>query len=280
MRRRKASDLEQRKAKLAALLEAEDRMYEKEFNDNLETPEQVREKMWERLQELKGIREQERQAEVQKRLDMKFKTSNDDLRKEDSQFYNFGTAIEREKQLIDKRRLHEQRMLEEQIYSQLWQLDGQKKLEREIQEQAEKKQKISDTMAVLEWQKQTRDLQRNAELESIQREREMLKAQWQIEDEKEREADRQKFLLNRERNLELIQHNAQEKHIREMADQAEKQRDKAMLEKTLQREAALRRLEELEKEARKREIVELQSHYSQGQKDKAAYEKMVDDLVA
>jgi len=280
MRRRKASDLEQRKAKLAALLEAEDRMYEKEFNDNLETPEQVREKMWERLQELKGIREQERQAEVQKRLDMKFKTSNDDLRKEDSQFYNFGTAIEREKQLIDKRRLHEQRMLEEQIYSQLWQLDGQKKLEREIQEQAEKKQKISDTMAVLEWQKQTRDLQRNAELESIQREREMLKAQWQIEDEKEREADRQKFLLNRERNLELIQHNAQEKHIREMADLAEKQRDKAMLEKTLQREAALRRLEELEKEARKREIVELQSHYNQGQKDKAAYEKMVDDLVA
>ncbi len=134
MRKRKASDLESRKAKLAALLEAEDRMYEKEFNDNLETPEQVRQKMWERLQELKGIREQERQAEVQKRLDMKFKTSNDDLRKEDSQFYNFGTAIEREKQLIDKRRQHEQRMLEEQIYSQLWELDGQKKLEREITE--------------------------------------------------------------------------------------------------------------------------------------------------
>jgi hypothetical protein len=42
MRKRKASDLESRKAKLAALLEAEDRMYEKEFNDNLETPEQVR----------------------------------------------------------------------------------------------------------------------------------------------------------------------------------------------------------------------------------------------
>ena len=42
MRRRKASDLEQRKAKLAGLLESEDRMYEKEFNDNLETPEQVR----------------------------------------------------------------------------------------------------------------------------------------------------------------------------------------------------------------------------------------------
>jgi len=39
MRKRKALDLEERKKKLAALLEAEDRMYEKEFNDNLETPE-------------------------------------------------------------------------------------------------------------------------------------------------------------------------------------------------------------------------------------------------
>ena len=57
MRKRQALDLEERKKKLAALLEAEDRMYEKEFNDNLETPEQVRQKMWERLQELKGARE-------------------------------------------------------------------------------------------------------------------------------------------------------------------------------------------------------------------------------
>ena len=170
MRKREAANLEERRARLAALLEAEDRMYEKEFNDNLETPEQVREKMFERLQELKGAREAERQKEVQQRLDMRFKTANDDLRKEDAQFYNFGTAIEREKQLIDKRRQHEQKMLEEQVYSQLWQLDMQKKIEREHQEQAEKRQKIADTMAVLEWQKQTRDLQRQTENEHMARE--------------------------------------------------------------------------------------------------------------
>ena len=39
----------------------------------------------------------------------------------------------------------------------------------------EKKQKIHDTMAVLDWQKQTRDLQRSAEVEAIQKEREMLR---------------------------------------------------------------------------------------------------------
>lgn len=113
MKKRQASNLEQRKAKLAALLSAEDKIYEKEFQDNMETPEQVREKMFARLTELKDKRESERLAEVQRRKDMQFKMANDDLRKEDQKFYNFGTAIEREKQLIDKRRQIENKMIEE-----------------------------------------------------------------------------------------------------------------------------------------------------------------------
>ena len=39
MKKREASKLEDRRGKLAALLEAEDRVYEQEFNENLETPE-------------------------------------------------------------------------------------------------------------------------------------------------------------------------------------------------------------------------------------------------
>ena len=42
---------------------------------NLETPEQVREKMANRLFELKEKREQERQDEVSRRLDRRFKDS-------------------------------------------------------------------------------------------------------------------------------------------------------------------------------------------------------------
>ena len=138
MKRRQASNLEERKAKLAALLDAEDRMYEQEFQNSLETPEQVREKMFARLTELKAKREEERVAEVQRRKDMQFKSANDALRKEDQKFYNYGTAIEREKQLIDKRRQIENKMIEEQVYAQLWQLDAQKKLEREMAEAKEK----------------------------------------------------------------------------------------------------------------------------------------------
>ena len=64
MKRRNATDLEARKARLAALLAAEDQIYEQEFNDNMETPEQVREKMFQRLTHLKDKREAERQTEV------------------------------------------------------------------------------------------------------------------------------------------------------------------------------------------------------------------------
>ena len=41
----------------------------------LETPEQVREKMAQRLNELKGKREQERQDEVSRRLEQRFRDS-------------------------------------------------------------------------------------------------------------------------------------------------------------------------------------------------------------
>lgn len=61
--------------RLKQLLDAEDHVYEQEFMANLETPEQVREKMAQRLEELKLRREQERQDEVNKRLEQRFKDS-------------------------------------------------------------------------------------------------------------------------------------------------------------------------------------------------------------
>ena len=279
MQRRTASNLEQRKARLAALLEAEDRIYEQEFNDNMETPEQVREKMFQRLTDLKGKREAERQAEVKRRQDMQFKMANDSLRNEDQKFYNYGTAIEREKQLIDKRRKIEQKMIEEQVYAQLWALDAQKKQEREMAEAREKQDKIKDTMAVLDWQKNTRDLQRQQEAELIKKEQAMLRTQWAVEEEKEKADTQQRFLLNRERNLELISHNATEKELREQAQHQDRLRDKDLLNNALAREKAMEQLEADERLARRKEIQELQSHYNQMTSDKQAHERMIDGLV-
>jgi hypothetical protein len=59
--------------------------------------------------------------------------------------------MEREKQLVDKKRLAENKIMEEQVYAQLWKLDLQAKEARERQEAEDKKKRVNDTMAVLDW---------------------------------------------------------------------------------------------------------------------------------
>lgn len=46
-------------------------------------------------------------------------------------------------------------------------------------------------------------------------EREMLKTQWITEAEREKQAEEERKILGRERNLGLIQHNQQEKLLKE-----------------------------------------------------------------
>ena len=128
-------------------------------------------------------------------------------------------------------------------------------------EAREKQEKIRDTMAVLDWQKQTREVQRQQEQELVTREQAMLRQQWAVEEQKEKQDAEQRFLLNRERNLELISHNATEKELREAAAQHERTRDKVLLEAALKRERDIEQVEADERLARRREIQELQSHY-------------------
>ncbi len=86
LKKRQLTNLEERRSRyklrwslilcrLKVLLDAEDKMYEEEFHANLETPEQVREKMAQRLFELKQRREQERQDEVNRKLEQRFHDS-------------------------------------------------------------------------------------------------------------------------------------------------------------------------------------------------------------
>ena len=56
MKKRKASDLNERRIKLAHILAEEDKQYELEFMASLETPEQVRAKMAEKLAVIKDQR--------------------------------------------------------------------------------------------------------------------------------------------------------------------------------------------------------------------------------
>jgi len=91
----------------------------------------------------------------------------------------------------------------------------------------------------------------------------MLRQQWIVEEQKEKMDAEQRFVLNRERNLELIEHNAMEKQLREQVQQMELSRDKVLLEQALAHERAVAQFEDEERMARRREIQELQKHYQQ-----------------
>lgn len=90
----------------------------------------------------------------------------------------------------------------------------------------------------------------------------MLRQQWAIEEQKEKSEADQRFMLHRERNLELIAHNATEKQLREQAGQLERNKDKVLLDAALQKEQAIEQIEAEERLARRREIQELQAHYN------------------
>ena len=246
---------------------------------NLETPEQVREKMALRLNELKQKREEERVEEVNRRLEQRFKDTTDDLRKEQGKFFVYQCQMEREKQLMDKKRAADNKIMEEHVYAQLWKLDLQAKEERELKEVEEKKKRVNDTQAVLDWQKDTRIQAKVQDRELTEVERQMLKEQWKREDEIEKEMERQKHVLTMERNLELIRHNEAEKLLREDQLRVEKERDKIMLNKALTREQQIAELEEAERLRRRQEVIDLQKFYMQKAEDKKAEEQLIEYLT-
>jgi hypothetical protein len=102
LRKQNEEQLNARREKLVTLLSLEEKQYEQEFFANLETPEQVREKMAKRLNELKSKREDMRKEEVERKLEARFRQGADELRKLDSKFTAANTKFEQEQQMLEK----------------------------------------------------------------------------------------------------------------------------------------------------------------------------------
>jgi len=91
--------------------------------------------------------------------------------------------------------------------------------------------------------------------------------------------ERQRHILNMERNLELLRHNDAEKALREDQLRIEKERDREMLNKALTREQQIEQLEQEEKRRRRQEVVDLQQFYLQKAEDKKAEEQLIEYLT-
>jgi len=133
--------------------------------------------------------------------------NTDDLRLADSKFYAQQCALEREQQLREKKKKRDQEIFEEMLFAKLWDIDMKKKEAREKREAIEKQLRVKETMDIINWQNKTKNHQMKAEIQKQEQEKAMLNNLWKIQDEKEKELEKQRLLLNKERNLELIRHN-------------------------------------------------------------------------
>jgi hypothetical protein len=144
--------LNERRKRLAELYTVEEAQYERELKTNIETPEQVREKMGARLIELKEKREVERLEMVSQCTERQFRMTNDELRLADKDLYERQTLLAREDQLKEKKDKISAKIMEEHVYSALWEQDRNKKLEREEREKKYQKELKSEMLGIVDWQ--------------------------------------------------------------------------------------------------------------------------------
>eukprot|EP00826_Nyctotherus_ovalis_P027995 TRINITY_DN2198_c0_g2_i2.p1 TRINITY_DN2198_c0_g2~~TRINITY_DN2198_c0_g2_i2.p1 ORF type:complete len:231 (+),score=88.11 TRINITY_DN2198_c0_g2_i2:418-1110(+) len=214
--------LEIRRQKLAELLTREEHQYEQEFFANLETPEQVRERMAKRLQELRSRRAQYHQDEVQAKMETRFRQTADELRQLDSQFIAASVKIDQEQQMLEKVKRREKELEEEMLYAKLYEVDAAQKAQREVEEKKVKEQQVSEMMQNLNWQKDVREAQRAAEAKKSEEEKAMLRTQWNEEDMRAKALEDERARQMHELNNELARHNALEKGLKEKMVTVEK----------------------------------------------------------
>ena len=108
LRQKHQQELESKRIKLASLLEAENEQYKNEIKGLEDTPEQVRQKMIKRVEELRAQKEAQRQAEVSEKLERRFREGADELRKVDSELNELKNMHLRNIQMMEKHQLMEQ----------------------------------------------------------------------------------------------------------------------------------------------------------------------------
>lgn len=108
LREKHMQNLEVKRYKLRDLLDFENTQYKEEIRGLQDTPEQVREKMIQRVNDLRTQKEEQRKKEVAEKLERRFREGADELRKVESDFNELKTVHYRNVQMMEKQQQMEQ----------------------------------------------------------------------------------------------------------------------------------------------------------------------------
>ena len=271
--------LENRRRKLAELLRMEDEQYKKEYVEKQETPEDIRKRMAERLDELRSTREAERKQEVSTKYEQRWRDSADELRNQEGKLAAMHCRLQQEKQMWEKEQLEKQIQEEEKIFNELWLEDKKRKDNDELERLRKKDELNQERLAYLNWQRNIRDNQKRALSEREQMEKQMLNEEWNKEKQREQAIKRERDRILRDRNLEIIQHNELTKQLKYEEEQRERELDKVLINEIVKKEMAEEQLELDQKVRRRIEAKEMIKHYNLRAKQEGDLERMIEEYA-
>lgn len=253
---RQQLSLQERRQKLAAMLSAEQKSYEKELRDVEETPAQRMDKMAVRAYELKKRREDERKAFVQEKLYQQWRNGIDDLRSMDGEIVQLKTIAARDHQLFEKDLAQQEDDEHNRVFDQLWYEGYLAKIEREEREKELKAERREQQKEVLGFQLKFKDERLNRDKEVNDAEVKELKSLWKMQEQEEKDALVREKISNKEERKKADAFAEIQRAQREEEVELEKAQDKAFVAAVLTKERLLSEKEAYEKEKDKKKTRE------------------------
>jgi len=246
--------LDLRRKKLSERLNKEEAMYHSELISIQESPEDVRRRMEKRLKELREKRLNDRSENIQKLQEKRFYEATDELRKNNSEAFAMECYLEQENQMLDKLKKREKEKREEMFYVKLNEYDMAKKREKEKKEEKIKKNKLNNIYQYQQWQREQNEkvIKFHHEIDSLEKQK--LKEQWQRDELKDKENERQRRIMNKQIYLDIEKFNKKEEAHRKKMEEFEKKKDKELIQSIVEREKAMDLLDKREKERKKKEF--------------------------
>ncbi|XP_037364424.1 cilia- and flagella-associated protein 53 [Talpa occidentalis] len=270
---------EERRNKLRELLASEENEYFSEMQLKEETIEEKTDRMRDKIRLLKEKKEKERQDFVTAKLDQQFRERCEELRVKLSSIHQKKVCEERKAQVTFNAELKRQKLLEEQMFSKLWEEDRLAKEKREAEEARRQKELVENTRLGLDAQITSIRAHMQAAQQLKEEEARLVKnssAQVKLENEQEK--------LKKQR-MKQENRAALEKGLKEKMEHVQReQRDEQYLDMQLVQRA----LEDLQKEADKKkqkreEMMREQKIYNQylaqRREEEKAQEKELDRIL-
>ncbi|XP_045742690.2 cilia- and flagella-associated protein 53 isoform X3 [Mirounga angustirostris] len=283
---------EERRNKLRELLAAEESGYFTEMQLKEETIEEKKDRMRDKTRLLKEKKEKERQDLVAEKLDQQFRERCEELRAELFCIHQKKVWEERKAQIAFNEELKRQKLVEEQMFSKLWEEDRLAKEKREAEEARRQKELVENTRLGLNAQITGIKVQRQAEQQLKEEEARFVennKAQVKLENEQDKlkkrktkqeiraalqkalqekiEHTQQKYREEQDLNMKLVQRALHD--LEEEADKKKQKREEMAREQEIYRQyVAQRREEERAQEKELDRVLEAEKEKKLAEEDK------------